>query len=64
MNNIVISEEAIHYVVRLLDRYSDSHPSKLHKDTLNEFRILSDKLIETLEQPTRISIYRHRLNKE
>lgn len=61
MNNFVMTESAIHYACGLLDRYAEKHPSKKHQDTLKEFRDLSNQLLETLEQPIRISIHRHNL---
>lgn len=63
MNNAILSESAIHYVAGLLDHYAEKNPSRKHQDVLNEFRNLSNYLLETLEEPTRLSIYRHKLNK-
>jgi hypothetical protein len=60
-NSYVITESTIHYVTGLLERYADKHPSKHHQDALFEFRNLSNRLLETLEEPCRLNIHRHRL---
>lgn len=63
MNNLVISESTIHYIAGFLDRYQDQYQTKHHKDALAEIRLVSNKLLETLEEPTRVSIHRHRINR-
>lgn len=61
MNSFVITESSLHYVTGLLDRYADKYPTKHHQDALNEFRNLSNKLLETLEEPMKLAIHRHQL---
>lgn len=63
MINLVISESSVHYITGLLDRYAEKHPSKHHVDALAEFRTLSNRLLETLEEPTRVAILRHRVER-
>lgn len=62
-NSFVVTESSIHYVAGLLDRYAEKHPTKHHVDALNEFRNLSNKLLESLEEPMKLAIHRHNLNK-
>lgn len=64
MQNYIISESSVHYVTGLLDRYAEKHPSKHHADALKEFRILSNKLLETLEKPMLVGIARHRVHRD
>lgn len=62
MNNFYITEASIHYVASLLDNTAEKIPSRKHLDVLAEFRDLSNKLLETLEKPTRINVIRHHIN--
>lgn len=64
MNNLVVSESSIHYIVGFLERYKEKYMTKHHLDAINEFRTVSNKLLETLEEPARISIHRHRIERE
>lgn len=63
MNNLIVTESSIHYVVGLLDRYADKYLTKHHTEALNEFRAVSNKLLETLQEPSRITIHRHKIDK-
>jgi hypothetical protein len=63
MNNLVVSESSIHYIVGFLERYADKYLTKHHQDAIKEFRVVSNKLLETLEEPTRISIHRHKIER-
>ena len=61
MTNYVITESSVHYVAAILDRVADKYPTKHHQDALNEFRNLSNRLLETLEEPMKVGIARHHL---
>ncbi len=59
MNNLILTEDAIHYVAWFLDSFSEKVQTAHHKRVLVEYRTMSNKLIETLEVPTRITVHRH-----
>jgi hypothetical protein len=59
MINLVMSEEAIHYIARMLDHFQDMNQTKRHEIAMKEIRTVSDKLLEHLHEPARISIHRH-----
>jgi hypothetical protein len=64
MINAYVSEEAIHYVAAFLDRWQEKAPtSRSHVDAMNELRQISNKLLEHLEEPAKLSITRRRIQK-
>lgn len=63
MNNFVVSESSIHYIAAFLDRYQEQYQTKHHKDALSELRHLSNMLLDTLEEPVKLNVYRHKLGK-
>lgn len=60
-NSFILTESSIHYVTGFLDRYADKFPTRHHQDALNEFRNLSNKLLDILEEPMNVAIARHKL---
>ena len=64
MNNLVISEEALHYASYFLGRYADEIQNHNHLEAVKEFRTISNKLLESLQEPTRISVHRIQIKKE
>ena len=60
MHNLTLSEEALHYAARFLERWEEKSPNKEHEKMIKEFRAASNYLLDNLYKPTFITITRHK----
>ncbi len=58
MNNIYLSEEAIHYAAAFLERWEDKAPNDKHRKAQKDLRAASNYLLEHLHSPAYILVVR------